>query len=144
MLPLHPPCSIIGAAAIMAAASATSPPLIPGPRLSDPFLIYCNSGGDHDALWHKAQAEVTRQAKLWPFDWVQGVDYPHKDQRATVTGKIVLDDPQAPGLKLKNLLVWPLSSRLCPCHHSARDRVVGGGRGGFGFGGGFGLAGEWR
>ncbi len=109
-------------------------------KVIGPFLIYCNSGGDHDALWHKAQAEVTRQAKLWPFDWVQGVDYPHKDQRATVTGKIVLDDPQARGLKLKNLLVGLSAPDYAPAIIPRGPRTAGG-RGGFGGFGGFGLAG---
>ena len=31
----------------------------------------------------------------WPYNWVEGVDYPHKDGRGTVTGQLVLDDPQA-------------------------------------------------
>ncbi len=33
------------------------------------------------------------------------MDYPHKNERATVSGKIVLNDPQAPKLKMGNLLV---------------------------------------
>jgi rhamnogalacturonan endolyase len=41
----------------------------------------------------------------WPFAWVRGVDYPHKAERATVTGRIVLNDPQAASLKLPNLNV---------------------------------------
>jgi len=42
-----------------------------------------------------------------PYDWVNGVDYPHKDQRGTVTGQIVLDDPLAPtpSTKLPHLIV---------------------------------------
>jgi hypothetical protein len=50
-----------------------------------------------------------RQAKKkkpqWPYDWVNGVDYPHKDQRGTVTGQLVLNDPQAATTKLPNLTV---------------------------------------
>jgi rhamnogalacturonan endolyase len=74
-------------------------------KVIGPFLIYCNSGGDHDALWHDALAQADKQAAVWPFDWVNGVDYPHKDERATVSGKIVLHDPLAPGLQISNLLV---------------------------------------
>lgn len=74
-------------------------------KVVGPFLIYCNSGGSHDALWRDALEQANKESKKWPFDWVNGVDYPHKNERATVAGKIVLDDPQAPGLKMKNLLV---------------------------------------
>ena len=74
-------------------------------KVVGPFLIYCNSGGSHDALWRDALEQANKESKKWPFDWVNGVDYPHKNERATVSGKIVLDDPQAPGLPMKNLLV---------------------------------------
>ena len=74
-------------------------------KVIGPFLIYCNSAGDHDALWHDALAKAGTETRAWPFDWVSGVDYPHQAQRSTVTGKIVLEDPQAPGLKLRHLLV---------------------------------------
>ena len=74
-------------------------------KVIGPFLIYCNSGNTPDAMWHDALAEADKESEAWPFDWVEGVDYPHKNERATVTGKIVLDDPQSPGLPMKNLLV---------------------------------------
>jgi rhamnogalacturonan endolyase len=58
-----------------------------------------------NALFHDAldQAKVTKAQ--WPFGWVQGVDYAHKDERATVTGRIVLNDPQAKTTKLPHLAV---------------------------------------
>ena len=96
-------------------------------KVIGPFLIYCNFGDDHDAMWREALAEADRQATRWPFDWVQGVDYPHKNERATVTGQIILNDPQAPGLKLKNLLVGLTAPDYSPAviPHSPRS----GGRG---------------
>ncbi len=58
-----------------------------------------------NALFNDALAKAkTIQAK-WPFTWVQGVDYPQKDQRGTVTGQLVLDDPQATSTKLPHLNV---------------------------------------
>jgi rhamnogalacturonan endolyase len=54
-------------------------------------------------------AEAKRQAKVeaakWPYAWVDGVDYPKQAERATVSGQMVLHDPQAPGTTLPNLLV---------------------------------------
>src|SRR5205823_1271937 len=44
------------------------------------------------------------------FEWVSGVDYPHKDQRGAVSGHLILNDPQATDLRMSNLLVglaWP-------------------------------------
>jgi len=103
-------------------------------KVIGPFLIYCNAGGDHDALWHDALAQADKEAAAWPFDWVNGVDYPHKNQRATVTGKIVLDDPQAPGLVMSNLLVGLTAPDYAPAIISRGPRV--GRVGGFGLAGG--------
>jgi rhamnogalacturonan endolyase len=65
-------------------------------KVIGPFLIYCNSGDTPEAMWKDALAESTKQSAAWPFDWVNGVDYPHKAQRSTVNGKLTLNDPQAP------------------------------------------------
>ena len=101
-------------------------------KVIGPFLIYCNSGKTPGAMWQNALAEAGSQAKAWPFDWVNGVDYPHKAGRATVSGQMVLNDPQAPKLKMSNLLVGLTAPDYTPA-------VIPRGRGAFG--GGFGPAG---
>jgi rhamnogalacturonan endolyase len=106
-------------------------------KVVGPFLIYCNSAKGHDALWRDALAQADKEAQTWPFNWVNGVDYPHKNERATVRGKIILDDPQAPGLKMKNLLVGLTAPDYAPAVIPRGPRPGRGGRGG----GGFGLAG---
>ena len=55
------------------------------------------------ALWNDAVEKSKAVKASWPFSWVVGVDYPHKDGRATVTGQIVLDDSQAASKLLPNL-----------------------------------------
>jgi len=57
------------------------------------------------ALWNDAMAKAKEVEAAWPFDWVNGVDYPHKDQRGNVTGQVILDDPQAATTKLPNLTI---------------------------------------
>src|SRR5262249_26786685 len=52
-----------------------------------------------------ALAQAKKERAAWPYDWVQGVDYPHKDQRGNVTGQLVLSDPQAKTSKLPNLTI---------------------------------------
>jgi rhamnogalacturonan endolyase len=117
-------------------------------KVIGPFLIYCNSGesGDatciYDALWKNALAQADVEAAKWPFDWVNGVDYPHQAQRATVAGKIVLNDPQAPGLQISNLLVGLTAPDYAPAFVPRNPRPgnpirrAGGGFGGFGLAGG--------
>ncbi|HTK74316.1 MAG TPA: polysaccharide lyase family protein [Gemmataceae bacterium] len=96
-------------------------------KVIGPFLIYCNSAANvgqavpddakrqaqpdlqatatHDAMWKDALARAKREFGAWPYDWVRGVDYPHKDERGTVRGQLVLNDFGKPDAKTSNLLV---------------------------------------
>jgi rhamnogalacturonan endolyase len=100
-------------------------------KVIGPFLIYCNSGKTPDAMWKNALAQADREANAWPFGWVTGVDYPHKAERATVSGQMVLNDPQS-SVKFGNLLVGLTAPDYTPA-------IIPRGRGAFG--GGFGPAG---
>jgi len=101
-------------------------------KVIGPFLIYCNAGPTPEAMWQDALAKAGTEAAAWPFDWVAGVDYPHKSERATVSGRIVLNDPLMPSLQMSNILVGLSAPDYAP---PANPR----GRGAFG--GGFGPAG---
>jgi rhamnogalacturonan endolyase len=65
-------------------------------KVVGPFLLYVNSGGDPHTLWKDAQDQQAKESAQWPYDWVNGVDYPHHDERGTVSGQLVLTDPLAP------------------------------------------------
>jgi rhamnogalacturonan endolyase len=77
----------------------------PWTKVVGPFLIYCNAGGDPQELWKDAIAQASREDGKWPYDWVAGVDYPHRDQRATVSGQLLLEDPLRLSAKMSRLLV---------------------------------------
>ena len=66
-------------------------------KVVGPFMLYVNSGGDAMTLWKDAKERAEKEQSNWPFDWVNGVDYPHKDQRSAVSGQLVLNDPLMPG-----------------------------------------------
>jgi len=102
-------------------------------KVVGPIFVYCNtldnpqepSQADMDtlnatagnptvpAVWHDnatalfqdALAQAKTEKSKWPYDWVNGVDYPHKEQRGNVTGTIVLNDRQAASTKLPHLTV---------------------------------------
>ena len=57
------------------------------------------------ALWEDAVAKSREVKAAWPYNWVEGLDYPHKAERGTVTGQLVLDDPEAASKSLPNLNV---------------------------------------
>ncbi len=74
-------------------------------KVIGPFLIYCDSGPNPDAMWHDALNRSQVESKQWPYDWPSGVDYPHRNERGSVKGQLVLWDPQAPGTQMRNILV---------------------------------------
>lgn len=74
-------------------------------KVIGPFLIYCNAGKNPEAMWRDALGKAAKETKAWPYDWVEGVDYPHEAERGTVRGQIVLDDPIAPQSQFSNMLV---------------------------------------
>lgn len=84
-------------------------------KVVGPFLLYVNAGDTPQAMFDDARARQGKVAAEWPFDWVEGVDYPHAADRATVRGRVLLQDPQAkPGAfsKLRVGLTapaWPSS-----------------------------------
>jgi rhamnogalacturonan endolyase len=82
-------------------------PLAAGEKWSKvvgPILVYLNSGGDPNALYKDALAQAAKESAKWPYEWVAGVDYPHKAERGEVSGRLVLNDPQAKTRTLPNLL----------------------------------------
>ena len=74
-------------------------------KVIGPFFIYLNSGADQKAMFKDAIAKARAEAKKWPYDWVAGVDYPHRNERATVTGRLVLNDPLMPSAKISKVMV---------------------------------------
>ena len=94
--------------------NAVAKPKDPSPAEIDKFTASFGSGmpavpaewhNNALALWNDAVAKSKAVKAQWPYAWVDGVDYPHKAERGTVTGQLVLDDPQAASKKLPNLNV---------------------------------------
>ena len=48
------------------------------------------------ALFDDALAQAKIEKNQWPYEWVNGVDYPHHSERGNVTGQFVVNDPFAP------------------------------------------------
>lgn len=98
-------------------------------KVIGPFLIYCNSGPTPEAIWKDALAQESKETAAWPYEWVAGVDYPLRKERSIVSGRVVLNDPQAPQSRFTNLLVGLSAPEYTPPRTFR-------GFGGFGFGGG--------
>jgi rhamnogalacturonan endolyase len=84
------------------------------------------------ALWKDALGQAKSETAKWPYDWVAGVDYPHKAGRATVGGQLVLNDPLAPvplkkfttltiGLAYPDTVVARVNASATPAPQGATD-----------------------
>jgi rhamnogalacturonan endolyase len=67
-------------------------------------MIYANAGGNPEEIYADARAKAAVEQGKWPYAWVEGVDYPHADGRATVSGSLRVEDPAAPA-SFENLRV---------------------------------------
>lgn len=74
-------------------------------KVVGPFFLYVNAGSGRPALWQDARTQSAKETAKWPFQWVEGVDYPRRRERATLAGQLVLNDPQAANARTPNLLV---------------------------------------
>jgi rhamnogalacturonan endolyase len=75
-------------------------------KVIGPFLIYCNSEGDPQTLFKDAREHCAKESAKWPYEWVSGVDYPRRKQRAAVKGQLAFADPMMPaGARVSRLRV---------------------------------------
>jgi rhamnogalacturonan endolyase len=64
-----------------------------------------------NALWQDALNQAKKENAKWPYAWVNEATYTPAAERATVTGRIVLDDPLAKSKSLPNLSVGLVDMR---------------------------------
>ena len=82
-------------------------------KVVGPIFIYVNEGADPEALFRDARQHVPVEQARWPYSWVAGVDYPLKNDRAVVSGSIVIDDPLVKTTSLLRVgLAYPDDARL--------------------------------
>lgn len=74
-------------------------------KVVGPIFIYVPTGGSPNDLFAHARHQAKVEAGKWPYAWVNGVDYPKAGERATVSGQLLLRDPQAHSSALPNLMV---------------------------------------
>lgn len=72
-------------------------------KVVGPIFVYVNEGPDGKAMYQDALAQASKEHAKWPYSWVTGVDYPHKNERAEISGQVVLQDPLVK--KLEHLMV---------------------------------------
>jgi rhamnogalacturonan endolyase len=74
-------------------------------KVIGPFILYVNTGKTPAEMYSDATAQLRKETQRWPYPWVSGVDYPHREERAAVSGRIVLKDPAAKGEMMARLRI---------------------------------------
>jgi rhamnogalacturonan endolyase len=90
-------------------------------KVVGPFILYMNNAAAgtnayavQEALWRDALAQATIEKALWPYAWVSDSNYPPASERGAVSGKLVLQDPFAPGLAMSNIWVGATAPDYVP------------------------------
>jgi rhamnogalacturonan endolyase len=92
----------------------TSLPLAEGEewtKVVGPIFIYLNSAADSNAMYRDALEQAAKETAEWPYGWVHAPGYTAKAERASVSGQLTIQDPQAHTLpKLLVGLAYPDSA----------------------------------
>lgn len=62
-------------------------------KVIGPFMIYLNKGTSPAPIRADAIMRASSESSHWPYNWVHHPDYPLTNNRATVSGRIALNDP---------------------------------------------------
>lgn len=65
-------------------------------KVVGPFAFYCNSGADHEQMWHDALARARREQESWPYDWARAEGYTPRAERSVVRGRLKIADADQP------------------------------------------------
>ena len=66
-------------------------------KVYGPWLLYFNSVTTGTGAWKDAQNQAIAETQALPYSWLTNSAYQPKAQRATVTGKLVINDALRPG-----------------------------------------------
>lgn len=65
-------------------------------KLIGPIFLYANSGSEIASIKKNALERQLSEKNKFPYSWVNHAEFPLKEKRGTVNGKIVLQDPLTP------------------------------------------------
>jgi hypothetical protein len=65
-------------------------------KIYGPWLFFINSQSNGAACWADSQQQALAEQQAWPYAWLTNNVYQSASQRATVSGKLVINDPLRP------------------------------------------------
>lgn len=88
-------------------------------KVIGPVFFYLNEGESHEAMVADAKAQLAREEKKWPLNWVDAPSYAKPAERGMVSGRLQLDDPA-----LRNRFPGTLTVGLAAAPYQA-DTILG-------------------
>jgi hypothetical protein len=61
-----------------------------------PWLFYLNSQSNGAACWADSQQQALAEQSAWPYAWLTNSVYQARNQRAIISGRLVINDPLRP------------------------------------------------
>jgi rhamnogalacturonan endolyase len=65
-------------------------------KIYGPWLFYLNSQSNGAACWQDSQQQVLAEEQAWPYAWLTNAVYQSRNQRASISGRFVINDPLRP------------------------------------------------
>jgi rhamnogalacturonan endolyase len=65
-------------------------------KIYGPWMFYLNSGTNGAACWADAQQQAVAEQQAWPYGWLTNSVYQSGNQRASISGQLVIRDPLRP------------------------------------------------
>jgi len=65
-------------------------------KVYGPWLFYVNSQSNGYACWQDSQQQGLAEKSAWPYAWLTNHVYQSRNQRASVSGRLVINDPLRP------------------------------------------------
>lgn len=62
-------------------------------KIIGPFMLFANKGSNQDKIREDAILQAKSEKKKWPYKWVNSPYYPLKEERGSISGKLILKDP---------------------------------------------------
>jgi len=75
-------------------------------KIGGPWVIYVNTGEDHQTLWSDAKQKVKKELAQWPYAWLENSNYPL--ERTKVTGTFHIEGQK----QQSNALILLTESRI--------------------------------
>ncbi len=65
-------------------------------KIYGPWLLYFNSQSNGAACWADSQNQALAEKSVWPYAWLTNSVYQARNQRALISGKLIISDPLRP------------------------------------------------